>query len=156
MPNGLARNRYASDTAHTASPQRLLTMLYDRLIGDLAVAEAAMRTADHKTISVRLGHAQDILLELWASLDVEIWPEGAPLRSLYLWMVNELMSSRVPAQPERLLAVRQLLEPLRDAWKQALTLEHVSASSITSTTISSSTVSSTTTVRSASLSSGAA
>jgi flagellar protein FliS len=128
MPNGLARTRYASDTAQTASPQRLLTMLYDRLIGDLAVAEAAMRTNDHKAVSVRLSHAQDILLELWASLDVEIWPEGGPLRSLYLWMVSELMASRVPAQPERLLACRELLEPLRDAWKQALSLEHVAIS----------------------------
>jgi flagellar protein FliS len=130
MPNGLARSRYASDTAQTASPQRLLTMLYDRLIGDLAVGEAAMRTGDLKTVSVRLSHAQDILLELWASLDVEVWPEGAPLRSLYLWMVNEVMSSRIPAQPERLLACRELLEPLRDAWKQALTLEHVAVSSM--------------------------
>jgi flagellar protein FliS len=140
MPNGIARNRYASDTAQTASPQRLLTMLYDRLIGDLAVAEAAMRTGDHKTISVRLSHAQDILLELWASLDVEVWPEGAPLRSLYLWMVNELMSSRVPPQPERLLAVRELLEPLRDAWKQALMLEHVAVSAANPTVGASATV----------------
>jgi flagellar protein FliS len=122
MPNALARTRYASVTAHTASPQRLLTMLYDRLITDLAVAEASMRTADHENVSRRLTHAQDILLELWASLDVEIWPEGAPLRALYLWMVNELMSSRAPAQPDRIAAVRQLVEPLRDSWKQALVL----------------------------------
>jgi flagellar protein FliS len=140
MPNGLARSRYASDTAHTASPQRLLTMLYDRLIGDLAVAEAAMRTGDFKTISVRLSHAQDILLELWASLDVEVWPEGAPLRGLYLWMVNELMSSRVPPQPERLLACRELLEPLRDAWKQALVLEQTGESAGTSTVVTPATV----------------
>jgi flagellar protein FliS len=123
MSNGLARTRYASVTSQTASPQRLLIMLYDRLVGDLAVAEAAMRTGDHETIGRRLTHAQEILLELWASLDVEAWPEGAPLRSLYLWMVNELMSSRLPAQPDRLVTVRQLIEPLRDAWKQALALQ---------------------------------
>jgi flagellar protein FliS len=122
MANAQVRTRYASVTAHTASPQRLLTMLYDRLITDLAVAEAAMRTADHESVGRRLCHAQDILLELWASLDVEIWPEGAPLRSLYLWMVNELTSSRVPVQPERVAACRELIEPLRDSWKQALAL----------------------------------
>ena len=58
--------------------------------------------------------------------------KGAPLRSLYLWMVNELMASRIPAQPDRLLACRELLEPLRDAWKQALTLEHIAVSRISS------------------------
>ncbi|MBT0771421.1 flagellar export chaperone FliS [Kineosporia sp. J2-2] len=123
MPNGLARSRYADNTAHTASPQRLLTMLYDRLIGDLAVAEAAMRTNDHASVGSRIQHAQDILLELWASLDTAAWPEGEGLKALYLWMVNELNSSRLPPQPERILTVRELLEPLRDTWKQAMTLE---------------------------------
>jgi flagellar protein FliS len=126
MPNGLARTRYASVTAQTASPQRLLTMLYDRLVADLTVGEAAMRTGNHEVVGQRLTHAQEILLELWASLNVEIWPEGAPLRSLYLWMVSELMSSRVPIQPDRVAACRALVEPLRDAWKQALVLQAAS------------------------------
>jgi flagellar protein FliS len=126
MSNGLARTRYASVTAQTASPQRLLTMLYDRLVADLTVGEAAMRTGNHEVVGQRLTHAQEILLELWASLNVEIWPQGAPLRSLYLWMVSELMSSRVPIQPERVAACRELIEPLRDAWKQALVLEPTS------------------------------
>ena len=122
MANALARTRYASVTAHTASPQRLLTMLYDRLVTDLAMAEAAMRRGEHEQVSSQLRHAQDILLELWASLDVELWPEGVPLRSLYLWMVNELMGSRTPAQPDRIAECRKLVEPLRDSWKQALIL----------------------------------
>ena len=36
------RARYAADAVGTASPARLLTMLYDRLIRDLIVAEAAI------------------------------------------------------------------------------------------------------------------
>ena len=123
MPNGLARSRYADDTAHTTSPQRLLTMLYDRLIGDLAVAEAAMRTNDFAAVGNRIQHAQEILMELWGSLDTQLWPEGEGLKSLYLWMVTELNSSRIPSQPERILTVREMLEPLRDTWKQAMTLE---------------------------------
>jgi flagellar protein FliS len=98
-------------------------MLYDRLVADLSLGEAAMRTGNHEVVGQRLTHAQEILLELWASLNIEIWPEGQPLRSLYLWMVGELMSSRVPSQPDRILACRLLVEPLRDAWKQALVLQ---------------------------------
>jgi flagellar secretion chaperone FliS len=123
MPYGPAGLAYASVTAETASPQRLLTMLYDRLILDLSIAEAAMRTADHETTGRRLQHAQEILLELWASLDEKVWPEGEPLREVYLWLVRELMACRIPMQPERVVACRQLLEPLRDAWKQALLLQ---------------------------------
>ena len=119
MPYGAAV-AYASVTAETASPQRLLTMLYDRLITDIGVAEAAMRTNHHETVGRRLQHAQEILLELWASLDTTVWPEGEKLKALYLWLVNELVNCRLPAEPERLVACRELLEPLRDAWKQAL------------------------------------
>lgn len=111
---------YASVTAETASPQRLLTMLYDRLITDITLAEAAMRTHEHETVGRRLQHAQEILLELWASLDTTVWPEGERLKALYLWLVNELVNCRLPAEPERLVACRELLEPLRDAWKQVL------------------------------------
>lgn len=118
MPYGAAV-AYASVTAETASPQRLLTMLYDRLITDVSVAEAAMRTNEHEVVGRRLQHAQEILLELWASLDTTLWPEGEHLKALYLWLVNELVNCRLPAEPERLVACRELLEPLRDAWKQA-------------------------------------
>jgi len=123
MAYGAAGLAYASVTAETASPQRLLTMLYDRLILDLTIAEAAMHTADYETVGNRLQHAQEILLELWASLDVEMWPEGGPLREVYLWLIRELMASRMPNQPDRVAACRKLLEPLRDAWKQALALQ---------------------------------
>jgi flagellar protein FliS len=105
-------------------------MLYDRLILDLTIAEAAMHTADHETTGYRLQHAQEILLELWASLDETAWPEGAQLRSLYLWLVNELIACRLPPQPERLAECRLLLEPLRDAWKQAVELASASTSAL--------------------------
>lgn len=54
---------------------------------------------------------------------------GGRLKALYLWMVNELNNSRVPPQPERILTVREMLEPLRDTWKQALALEASSSPS---------------------------
>lgn len=114
-----ARARYASDTTDTASPARLLTMMYDRLVSDLASAEAAMQNNEIAVTGQRIGRAQEILLELAASLDIEIWPEGEPLRRLYLWMVSELWTARLRKQPEKVAECRQLIEPLRDAWRTA-------------------------------------
>src|SRR5690242_11647941 len=114
-----ARARYASDSTDTVSPARLLTMLYDRLVSDLASAEAAMLRADIAVTGERIGRAQEILLELAASLDIEAWPEGEPLRRLYLWMVNELWTARLRKQPEKVAECRDLIEPLRDAWRVA-------------------------------------
>lgn len=118
---GLAKARYASDAAQTVSPARLVTMLYDRLVVDLVAAEEAMRGADVATVGASLGHAQEILLELHATLDLQVWPEGEPLSRLYLWMVGELMQARLSAEPQRVEQCRMLVEPLRDAWHEAAT-----------------------------------
>lgn len=119
MSYGLAQARYASDAAATVSPARLLTMLYDRLVADLVAAEEAMRRDDHATTGARLGRAQEILLELHATLDLALWPEGEPLSRLYLWMVSELMQARLRGVPQRVADCRALIEPLRDAWHAA-------------------------------------
>jgi flagellar protein FliS len=114
-----ARARYASDSTDTASPARLLTMLYDRLVSDLAAAEASMQRGEVALTGDRIGRAQEILLELAATLDVEAWPEGEPLRRLYFWMVSELWTARLRKNPEKVAECRQLIEPLRDAWRMA-------------------------------------
>ena len=119
MTYSAARARYASDSTDTASPARLLTMLYDRLVSDLASAEAAMDRDEIAVTGEKIGRAQEILLELAASLDLEVWPEGEPLRRLYLWMVSELWTARLRKQPEKVAECRQLIEPLRDAWRMA-------------------------------------
>jgi len=122
MSYGLAQARYASDAAETVSAARLLTMLYDRLVADLTAAEQAMQRNDIPVIGERIGHAQEILLELHASLDVAAWPQGEPLSRLYLWMVGELMQARLKKDPERIASCRELVVPLRDAWHTACQL----------------------------------
>ena len=119
MSYGLAQARYASDAAETVSATRLLTMLYDRLVTDLTLAEQAMHRNDIPTVGDRIGHAQEILLELHATLDVERWPQGEPLSRLYLWIVGELMTARLKADPQRVADCRDLLVPLREAWHTA-------------------------------------
>jgi flagellar protein FliS len=119
MSYGLAQARYASDATATVTPPRLLLMLYDRLISDLMAAETALAARDVATTGERVGRAQEILLELHATLDVSVWPEGESLARLYLWMVGELSTARLHGQPQRIADCRELLEPLRDAWQAA-------------------------------------
>lgn len=119
MSYGLAQARYASDATETVSSARLLTMLYDRLVTDLTVAEQAMQRDDIATVGERIGHAQEILLELHSTLDLERWPEGEPLSRLYLWIVGELMQARLKKDPQRVADCRELLMPLREAWHTA-------------------------------------
>lgn len=119
MSFGLAQARYAGDAAATVSPQRLLTMLYDRAVTDLGVAHDAMLREDWATSGERIGNASEILLELHATLDVQAWPDGEGLSQLYLWIVAELMQARVRKSAQRVADCRDLLVPLRDAWREA-------------------------------------
>jgi flagellar protein FliS len=113
------RDRYLQDSINTASPAKLLTMLYDRLILDLGHAEEALHKGDRELANDKLNHAQEIVLELRVSLDVEAW-DGAPgLANLYGYILTELIGANIARSPERVATCRTLLEPLRDAWREA-------------------------------------
>ena len=113
------RARYAADTVGTASPARLLTMLYDRLVRDLVLAEAAIENADTATAHNELVHAQAIIESLAASLVVDAWDGGPGLAQLYTFVHQELVAANVTKDAEKVAACRELVEPLRDAWHEA-------------------------------------
>ena len=114
-----ARNRYVSDSVQTLSPTRLVTMLYDRLVSELDRAEQAMRAGDLYGSNDGLVRAQSIVLELRASLRTDAWAAGPKLAALYDFFVREIIQANVSRKPERIRAVRELIEPLRDAWHAA-------------------------------------
>ncbi|WP_433792328.1 flagellar export chaperone FliS [Actinoplanes sp. CA-252034] len=113
------RDRYLQDSINTASPARLLIMLYDRLILDLMHGEEALRNDDRVLAYEKITHAQEIVLELRVTLDVEAW-DGAPgLANLYGFVLTELIGANIKRDADRVASCRSLLEPLRDAWRDA-------------------------------------
>ena len=118
MNSTALRARYLNDSVTTASPSRLLCMLYDRLVLDLeraatALPEGPLQAAPH------LRHAQEIVLSLRASLDTDAWSGAAGLASLYDFLVREFVLVQSRSDPERLEACLELVRPLRDAWHEA-------------------------------------
>lgn len=121
-----ARNKFMANQVSTASPAVLLTMLYDRLVLDLARAEAAQREGNRQLAHQNLIHAQDIVSELLTTLDTSAW-DGAPqLASLYGFMLTEMISANMLGDADRTASVRGLVEPLQEAW-HAAALEVTSA-----------------------------
>ena len=119
MSTASLRSRYLGDSVATASPQRILVMLYDRLVLDLERAEMALDTGDRTEAAAQIQHAQDIVFELRESLRVDAWEGGPRLAALYSWMITELVQAGVKRDRNRVSACRQIAEPLRDAWRQA-------------------------------------
>ncbi len=119
MNYAAGRARYVDDAVTTASPGRLLVMLYDRLVLDLQRAETCQREGNKAGAGPHLVHAQEIVHELAATLDLEAWDGARQLMSVYMFLLTELMSANVAGDADRTAACRELVEPLRDAWFQA-------------------------------------
>jgi flagellar secretion chaperone FliS len=113
------RDRYLQDSINTASPGKLLLMLYDRLVLDLMQAEEALRGNNREMAHDKLTHAQEIVLELRTSLDVEAWSGGPGMAALYGYLLTELIGANIARDADRVTSCRTLVEPLRDAWREA-------------------------------------
>ncbi len=131
-----AAGRYSGDAVSTASPAKLVVLLYDRLVLDLARARQAQLDGKRPVANENLIHAQDIVAELLSSLDVTAW-DGAPqLSRLYSWLIAEMVRANVSGDhtktkgcldiAEELLAkcaaaniILDIAEELRQAWTEA-------------------------------------
>jgi flagellar protein FliS len=93
-------------------------MLYDRLSTDLNRA-IDCPPEDLAGASAHLRHAQEIVAELRSSLKMDAWSGTEELAGLYSFVLVELLA--VQAQPDvaRLRKVADIVEGLRDAWRQA-------------------------------------
>ncbi len=123
------RSRYTQDAVSTATPAKLLIMLYDRLLRDLASAEQSLQADDRSTASTALLHAQLIVSELNTGLDKNVWDGAAGLSALYVYLQERLVAANLAKDGSIVEECRDLVQPLRDALVQAALLSVPSAAS---------------------------
>jgi flagellar protein FliS len=110
-------DRYLETAVETASPARLIVMLYDGAIRFINEGAHAMRQRDYETQNAKLQRAQKILAELISSLDFDKGGEIAEnLFRLYTYMYNQLVEANINDNLDRLQHVVHLLSELREAW----------------------------------------
>lgn len=111
---------YKQASVNTASPSRLLVMLYDGLLRfmDQAVANLEVNKIEHAHKA--LIRAQDIVLELQSTLDREKSLEVSQnLHDLYLFFNSKLTDANREKNAEYVKDIRKLVQELRDAFAQA-------------------------------------
>ena len=114
-----ARNAYMGSMVQTASPARLLVMLYDRLVVDLERAIECQEAGEYADAGSHLMHAQEIVLELQGSLRVDLWDGGPRLSAIYGWLHKEMVRSNVQRDVAATRSCLELVLPLADAWREA-------------------------------------
>lgn len=111
-------DRYLETAVETASPARLIVMLYDGAIRFINEAAYAMQQRDYETQNAKLQRAQKILAELISSLDFDKGGEVAEnLFRLYTYMYNQLVEANINDDTARLEHVVGLLCEIREAWE---------------------------------------
>lgn len=116
MNNDVAK--YLNQQVLTASPAKLVYMLYDRAISSLREAVAAIEAGEIEQRWKANNRAMEILQHMWSTLNVEQTGEiGENLNQLLPYMMLRLPDVDINNDPEPAREVIIILEPLRDAWR---------------------------------------
>ncbi|HEY9900164.1 MAG TPA: flagellar export chaperone FliS [Pantanalinema sp.] len=123
MNTMLANNpysQYQQTQVETASPERLLLMLYDGAIRFANTAKKALEDKDFNTANTNCLKVQNILNELMVTLDMKVGGELAKnLFDLYDFMTRQTVQANIGKNPQLLTGVLDILKELREAWMQA-------------------------------------
>lgn len=112
--------QYKVAQIETATPERLIVMLYEGAIKFLQLAVQALEHRHWETSNRNILRAEAILLELMNVLDMNLGGELAQnLYNLYDYMYRTLVRANLEHQPEAVREVIGLLENLCSAWEQA-------------------------------------
>lgn len=113
-----AKQQYLEQQVASASPARLLVLLYDRLLVDVDRAGVAQDADDWIAAGTHLTHAQWIVAELNGSL-TDVWDGADDLRGLYAYLTGRLIAANIDRDRSITAECREIVAPLREAWHQA-------------------------------------
>jgi len=122
VPNTTTSNSYSAyrqSSVATASPEKLLLMLYDGAIRFLNQARVSMEHQNFEATNKWLGKLQDVFMELNTSLDMNQGDVAYNLRKLYEFYQNEVIIANVEKNIGRLQSVEDFLRAFRITWAEA-------------------------------------
>ena len=114
-----ASQKYLAQQVMSASPAKLVAMLYDRAITLLHEAAKAIEAGDIERRWRANCKATEVIAELWQALDMEAGGEIAEnLNRLYGFMMMHLTMVDTENSAQAAREVIGLLEPLRRSWHE--------------------------------------
>lgn len=113
-----ARSKYQSDGGTTASPERLVVLLYQRLVRDLTDAEREIERNAIEPAHRALVNAQEIIDALDTALDRTSFEGAQGLGDLYDHLHDRLVMANVRKDASIVAECREMIEPLSEAWRE--------------------------------------
>lgn len=121
MPQSGAYAAYKKTATETASPEKLLIMLFDGGIKFLSQAQTALADKDYEKANNLLIKVQDILGTLMDTLNFEQGGEIAKnLYTLYSFYKGEVLMANIEKDSERLFPILKFFQSYREMWIEAV------------------------------------
>ncbi len=113
--------QYKTNRVESASPKRLLVMLFETAVVRQEAAIAALEDGDIHKARVDLNRARAIFLELQAGLDPDVDPDlCARLGGLYSWLVQQLVKAERDKDIPTIDGTLKVSYELLGAWRAAV------------------------------------
>ena len=117
--NTAALSAYRQNSIDTASPGRLIVMLYEGVVTALDKTEAALSMpVDVEVAHKELTRCQDIVLELMQALNHDAGEMAVRLATLYEYCHHQLVQANATKDMTHAEPVRAIFADLRDAWTE--------------------------------------
>lgn len=115
--------QYQKNEVETASPEKILILLYDGAIQFLNKAKIAMEQKNIPEIHNNIIGCENILLEFINTVDVENGGDFAiKIQALYQYFYNTLVQANIKKDESKIDEVLRHLVDLRATWKQAIAI----------------------------------
>lgn len=114
-----ALNQYKQNTVFTATKEELTLMLYEGAIKFINIGKINIENKDTVKSHEALMRAQDIVIELNASLNMD-YEISKNLRSIYDFVLEKLVDGNIEKDIAPLDEALEILQDLRDTWKEAM------------------------------------
>ena len=119
IPNRNGYQAYQRNKYETASPHRLILMLYE---GALRFSAQAIKELELKNINETnrlLQKTQDIMYELIACLNRDEGGDvAANLHNLYMYIIDLLIKANMKKDPAHVIEAMEILTEIKSAWEQ--------------------------------------
>lgn len=119
MYGNLGARRYRETDLGTMTREKMVVLLYEKMIGDLEEAKRALAEGQRSLFTQRVNHSQRIVAELRSALDHRVGGDIARnLEAIYDFLFREHLSLLIDREPRRAQTCIDILQPLLEAWRQ--------------------------------------
>ena len=109
---------YLMNRIESATPAQRVVMLYDGAVNFAEKVAGCMREKDYENATIYNIRAQNIIMELQGSLNMQEGGDLSPrLHGLYSYFLRRLINANSARSPEAVESVIASLRELREAWE---------------------------------------